>query len=140
MRLSKDEYFLKIASVVAERSTCGRRLVGCVITDEDDYILSTGYNGAPSGGVHCIDFPCPGISYASGMGLDACHSIHAEANAVAHCKNPHLINTVYLTVSPCMPCMKLLLATPTRRIVSIEEYNQDAIQFWEENNRLFNII
>ena len=47
-RPSTDEYFLKIASVVAERSTCRRHHVGAVAV-KDKHILATGYNGAPSG-------------------------------------------------------------------------------------------
>ena len=52
-----DEYFLKIASVVAERSTCRRHYVGAVSV-KGKHILSTGYNGAPSGTKDCLELGC----------------------------------------------------------------------------------
>ncbi|MEE9376623.1 MAG: hypothetical protein V3V33_01130 [Candidatus Lokiarchaeia archaeon] len=51
-RISKDNYFMKIAEVVSMRSTCIKRNVGAVLV-KDNHILSTGYNGAPSGLPHC---------------------------------------------------------------------------------------
>ena len=56
-RPSFDEYFMEIAHVVAKRSTCLRRKVGAVIV-KDKHILTTGYNGAPSGMPHCLDIGC----------------------------------------------------------------------------------
>ena len=53
-RMSKDEYYLKIAEAVLERSTCLRRKYGAVIVNHDE-IVSTGYNGAPRGEQNCID-------------------------------------------------------------------------------------
>ena len=50
-RISKDNYFMKIAEVVSERSTCIKRKVGAVLI-KDSHILSTGYNGSPSGFNH----------------------------------------------------------------------------------------
>ena len=52
-----DEYFLKIASVVAERSTCLRHHIGAVAV-RDKHILSTGYNGAASGLKDCLELGC----------------------------------------------------------------------------------
>ena len=56
-RISKDDYFMKIAEVVSERSTCIKRKVGAVLI-KDSYIVSTGYNGAPSGFNHCTPLTC----------------------------------------------------------------------------------
>lgn len=138
-RLSKDEYFYEIAKVVASRSTCARRAVGCVLVDVNGYIIGTGYNGVPAGAPHCTDVVCPGVDYGSGDGLDSCYSIHAEQNALAHCADPQRVHTVYLTVSPCMSCMKLLLASSARRIVAGALYNQLAQWFWQEHGREFNL-
>ena len=71
LRPDTDEYFLKIASVVAERSTCHRHHVGAVAV-RDKHILATGYNGAPSGlkdclGLGCLELPKPRLS----VGLEA---------------------------------------------------------------------
>jgi dCMP deaminase len=71
-RLSWDEYFLKIADTVAERSTCLRRKVGAILVS-DRRILSTGYNGAPKNLAHCSDAGCLRlalkIKYAAGFML-----------------------------------------------------------------------
>ena len=52
-----DEYFLKIASVVAERSTCRRHHMGAIAV-QDKHILTTGYNGAPAGAKDCLELGC----------------------------------------------------------------------------------
>ena len=52
-----DEYFMKITLLVAERSTCMRRMVGAIIV-KDKKIVSTGYNGAPKGLKHCLEIGC----------------------------------------------------------------------------------
>ena len=57
MRKSWDEYFMEIAEIVKTRSTCLRRQVGAVIV-KDNRIITTGYNGAPSGLRHCTDIGC----------------------------------------------------------------------------------
>jgi dCMP deaminase len=62
------------------------------------------------------------VGFASGQGLDACEAIHAEQNALLQCRDVHLIKTCYLTLSPCITCVKLLLNTSCERIVFIEEY------------------
>jgi len=60
-RPDTDEYFLKIASVVAERATCRRHHIGAVAV-RDKHILATGYNGAPSGFKDCLELGCLGMS------------------------------------------------------------------------------
>lgn len=56
-RISWQDYFMGIAALVAERSTCLRRKVGAVAV-KDRRILATGYNGAPKGVAHCLDVGC----------------------------------------------------------------------------------
>jgi len=116
-RPSFDEYFLRIAKIVATRSTCVRRQVGSVAVDHNNLILGTGYNGSAKNTEHCIDNPCEGASSSSGTDLDLCNSTHAEQNLIAHIQNPQSIHTVYLTVSPCVFCVKLIVATGCSRIV-----------------------
>ena len=82
MRPSRGETMLKIASTIAERSTCARRKVGCVLVDINGRVLSMGHNGVAKGQVHCIDTPCPGANCPTGTGLEKCEAIHAEANAL----------------------------------------------------------
>lgn len=131
MRPNIDEYFLNMARLIATRTTCSRRMVGAVLVDANDFVLSTGYNGVPKGIEHCIDKPCAGAQFAHGTKLNECQAIHAEVNAIAHCNNSQLIHTLYTTDSPCMSCMKLVIATGCRRIVAKKEYDSNAVTYFE---------
>lgn len=84
-RISWNEYFLNIAEMVSTRATCPRASVGCVIVNPFDHtIVSTGYNGAPAGAVHCGDVGC---TMRDGHCLLA---VHAEDNAVQQAKRKDL--------------------------------------------------
>lgn len=131
-RVSRDETFLRIAEVLAERSTCKRRAVGCVLTDEYGIIMATGYNGTPRGYEHCIRRPCEGAMLLSGSGLDLCMATHAEQNALVQCPDVSRIHTCYCTASPCIGCVKMLLNTGCRRVVFREQYpHPDARKLWD---------
>jgi dCMP deaminase len=130
MRPNIDDYFLTIAMAVARRSTCMRRSVGCVLVDEKNRILATGYNGMASGQPHCNEVrpdphgyamyhphACPGAFAQSGEHIDQCGAIHAEQNALVQCRDVDAIRTCYTTTQPCVSCLKLLLGTPCDRIV-----------------------
>jgi len=154
-RISRDSWGLEIARVVSQRGTCIRRAVGCVLVNTKGHILSTGYNGVASSRPHCnqafLDgksFPtwtdirqvyknaCPGEHGKSGVNLDACQAIHAEQNALLQCRNVDEIFACYVTVSPCITCIKLLLNTSCNRIVFSEEYpHGQAKILWEEAGR-----
>lgn len=138
MRISKDEWGLRLAEVTALRSTCLRRAVGCVLVDWDGYVLSTGYNGVGREEKHCNEafrvppdgdemFPnaCSGAQSPSGTNLGGCLAIHAEANALMQCRDTRLIATCYTTVSPCVECVRLLINTNCSRIVFRERYAHD---------------
>ena len=120
-RLEVDEYFLKIAILVAERSTCVRRKVGCVLVDSKKHIVATGYNGVPSGFDHCIDFPCRGATAPTGESLDECMAVHAEVNACLQLTSDDSL-TAYLTVTPCMSCAKMLCNSNVTKVVAAEWY------------------
>jgi len=79
MRPSWDEYYMNIVELIKERSTCLRRKVGAVIV-KDKRILTTGYNGAPSGCKHCIDLGClrEKMNIPSGERHELCRASHAE--------------------------------------------------------------
>lgn len=122
-RLSWDEYFMKIAGIVAERSTCPRKRVGAVIV-KDHLILSTGYNGSIRGLEHCDEIGCiveNGHCVAT---------IHAEANAIIQAARHGIAvseATAYVTASPCWNCFKLLANAGIRRIAYREFYRDDRI-------------
>ena len=132
-RPSWHQYFLTITRNVAERSTCTRAKVGAVIV-RDKNILATGYNGAPAGLPHCIDVGC--LVYTSrtpsGEVEENCfRTIHAEINAIAQAaKNGASIRDadIYITHTPCIHCVKVLINTGIRRIFYEREYKRATIE------------
>lgn len=132
MRPSIHETFIKVAEVIAERGTCARRKVGCVLTDVKGRIIATGYNGPARGLAHCTDTPCQGANCPSGQGLDKCEAIHAEQNALMQCSNVDQIHACYVTVSPCIHCVKMLMNTGCKLIVFSEEYahSKEVKELW----------
>jgi dCMP deaminase len=131
-RPSWHQYFLTITRQVAERSTCARAKVGAVIV-RDKNILATGYNGAPAGMPHCTDLGC--LIYTSrtpsGDVEENCfRTIHAEINAIAQAaKNGAAIRDadIYITHTPCIHCLKVLMNTGIRRIFYEREYKRDTL-------------
>lgn len=125
-RISPDVYFLGIAYLVAQRSTCIRRKVGAVAVS-NKRILATGYNGAPPNMSHCTAETCiRAVEHIpSGQALERCKAIHAEANllvqAAIHGVSLHGC-TVYCTTAPCTGCTKLLIGIGCKRIVVLEDY------------------
>lgn len=120
-RQTWDEYFLSLAAQASTRATCSRRKVGAVIV-RDRRIVSTGYNGGPSGVAHCEDGGCPrGASESppTGRGYDTCIAIHAEANALLFCGPDQRAGaTVYCTDLPCFGCAKLLANSGVAEVVA----------------------
>lgn len=156
MRPSRDQWAMALAVVTAQRSTCLRRHVGCVLLDHRGHVLATGYNGVAAGMPHCnervetrdpesypwkilaVEHPhaCAGSRAAPGASLDACEAIHAEANALLQCHDVHEIATAYVTASPCIQCTKLLLNTGCERIVYLEPYpHPEAEVLWDRAGR-----
>ena len=133
-RLSWDEYFMLMAEFVANRSTCTRRQVGCVIVSPENRILTTGYNGAPSGVRHCLDVGCPRENYPSGLALHLCVGTHAEANAIANAAR-HGIQlknaTAYCTILPCQECLKSLINAGIKTVKFLGQYNIEAMALYE---------
>lgn len=121
-RMDVDEYFVKMARLVSLRGACVRRQVGCVLTNNLNHVLATGYNGRARGVDNCLEFPCGGAELDSGMGLEQCEAIHAEANALLQCGDVEEIKTAYCTTAPCIHCVKLLSNTSCNRIVYLDSY------------------
>ena len=129
-RPSVDEYFLKVASVVAERSTCRRHHVGAVAV-KDKHILATGYNGAPSGLKDCLELGClrDELNIPSGTRHEICRGIHAEQNVIIQA-SLHGVSlegsTVYATHTPCVLCAKMLVNAKIKRFVSFGKYDDNS--------------
>lgn len=125
-RPSWDEYFIKIAKQVSERSTCVRRKIGAVLV-RDKRILATGYNGAPSGIRHCIDIGClrEARGIASGERHELCRGLHAEQNAIIQAALYGVAvngSSIYTTHRPCTLCAKMLINAGITEIYYQEGY------------------
>ena len=131
-RLGLDDYMLKIASVVAERSTCLRHHMGAIAV-RDKHILATGYNGAAAGLKDCLELGClrdeQGIP--SGERQEICRAIHAEQNVIIQAAL-HGVSlegcTIYCTHTPCVLCAKMLVNACISRFVSFGSYNDDTFK------------
>jgi dCMP deaminase len=120
-RPSWDEYFMEVAHVVRKRSTCLRRHVGAVLV-KDKRILATGYNGAPSGLLHCLETGCmrQKLKIPSGQRHEICRGAHAEQNAIAQAALLGVStkdSEIYITAHPCSVCAKILINAGLKRIV-----------------------
>lgn len=124
-----DDYFMEIAYVVAKRSTCVRRHIGAVIV-KDRRILTTGYNGAPSGLAHCLDSAClrDKMGIASGTRHEMCRALHSEMNAIiqaAQCGVSTRGSTLYCTHQPCSVCARMIINAGITRLVYVGDYPDD---------------
>ena len=136
-RPSWDEYFMEIAHVVAKRSNCSRRKVGAVIMNRN-HILSAGYNGTPRGVKNCFEGGCPRCAgkTPSGKGLDECLCTHAEQNAICQAALHGVAidgATLYVTISPCLICAKLIINAGIREVV----YDGDYTAFLDTVKKMF---
>ena len=126
-RPSWDEYFMEMAELTAKRSTCMRRHVGAVIV-KDRHAIATGYNGAPSGIMHCEERGgCirQQLNVPSGQRPELCMALHAEQNAIIQAAvmgNSVEGGTIYITHQPCAICAKMILNAGIKRIVIKEGY------------------
>jgi len=126
-RLGWHEYFMNVAHLISRRATCTRAHIGAVIVRENS-ILSTGYNGAPSGLPHCNDTNC--IIYESkhpdGTVEENCvNTIHAEINAIALAAKHGVSikdSDIYITASPCIHCLKVLINVGIKTIYYDKPY------------------
>ena len=125
-RPSWNEYFMHIASLVSQRSTCIRRKVGAIIV-KDKRMLSTGYNGAPSGLQHCLEVGCvrDQRQIPSGERHELCRGLHAEQNAIIQAALYGVSiegSCLYSTHLPCSLCAKMLINAGIREINYGEGY------------------
>ncbi len=129
-RISLDEYFLKIALVAAERSTCRRRHVGAVAV-KNKHILATGYNGAAADLKDCLELGClrDENNIVSGTHQEICRAIHAEQNVIIQSSlNGVSLEgaTIYCTHTPCIICAKMLVNAKIERFVSFNRYTEES--------------
>lgn len=114
-KIKYDKAYLRIAKEWGQLSYCKRKQVGAIIV-KDRMIISDGYNGTPSGFENCCE---------NEENLTKWYVLHAEANAILKvarstqsCENA----TLYITLSPCKECSKLIHQSGIKRVVYHEEY------------------
>ncbi len=122
-----DIAYLQMAEQWANLSHCSRKKVGAIIV-KDQMIISDGYNGTPAGFDNCCE---------DGNGETLWYVLHAEANAilkVAKSTNNCKGATLYLTLSPCKDCSKLILQAGIKRVVFSRGYKDcSGIDFLKES-------
>lgn len=122
-----DTYFMDMARLAARRSSCLRRAVGAVLVKERR-LLATGYNGVPSGVIHCDATGClrEKLEVPSGERHELCRGLHAEQNAIIQAAL-HGVSTrdaiLYCTNLPCIICAKMLINSGVRRVVYLDGYS-----------------
>lgn len=129
-RPSWDEYFLKLAMLASERSTCPRMHCGCVFV-RDKFVLATGYNGSLPGHPHCEDIGCLVVDN------HCVRTNHAEMNALTQAAI-HGVTlkgaTAYITNMSCTTCAKALIASGIVRVVVFSDFHDTlATQFYSSS-------
>lgn len=130
-----DIAYLRMAKEWAKLSYCERKKVGALIV-KDRMIISDGYNGTPSGAENCCE---------DDSGQSLWYVLHAEANAIlklAASTQSAKGATLYLTLSPCRECCKLILQAGITRVIYIEKYrDEEGIAFLQNSNiEVFQVI
>lgn len=145
MRPEWDVYFLTIAMMAAMRSTCIRRQIGAVVV-RGRQIVSTGYNGAPTGTAHCLDVGClrETLKIPSGERHEICRGSHAESNAITQAARMGIATdgaTLYSTHEPCSFCTKSILNAGIVRVVYIQPYpDRLAVELRDETGVVFETV
>lgn len=114
MRPTRTATWLKVAEIIAQRSTCARLQVGCVLTDEAGERIWVGHNGGPRGGRNGCARATPG----------ACGCVHAEANACVKADG-HTRKVAYITAAPCELCAVLLVNSRVVTVHAAKAYRDD---------------
>ena len=163
-RKEYDVAYMKIAKTIASLSYANRNKVGCVIVSKDDQIISQGFNGTPAGYDNCCEDAHCSCKWIHGcaydvkpidevLGVDHCLSVgepckyltlttkpevlHAESNAISKCSK-YLSSTkdatLYVTLSPCFECSKMIIQAGISRVVYEDEYRDiTGIDFLKKN-------
>ena len=148
-----DQVYMEMAKSFSKLSYAIRNKVGCIIVSENDQIISQGFNGTPSGMNNCCEDIVTenGLSYTPSSYNELQKKIkkepnislrtrtivlHAEANAITKCAKNCISTrggTMYITLSPCIECAKLIVQSEIKRVVYEEEYrNTEGISLLEE--------
>lgn len=117
--ISWDDYFMGVALLAAERSKDPSTQVGACIVDEDNRILSTGYNGFPQG---CSDEEFPWNRNENEGETKYKFVVHAELNAILNSRGKSLVNSrLFVTLFPCHECAKAIIQTGVKEVIYLSD-------------------
>ena len=123
LRPTFDDIYMDLAKNLAKRSHCVKRHVGAVLTKETR-IVSLGYNGPPAG-THNCDEEWPELGCQRDRKGGCYLAIHAEENAILYATRNNVSiegSTLYVTLSPCLPCARIIYTTGIKRVVYLDSY------------------
>lgn len=161
-RIEWDDYFMGVAGLIAQRSTCCRIKVGAVLVSKEKRILATGYNGVTRGSEHCHEYfelkftdtqqDSSFEEYLLTASFKEEHrkfssenEIHAEANALLGNSLMEMKeSTMYSTLSPCEDCAKLMKAAGVTRVVYKTKYDrpegEQALRFLKRSGIMLKML
>lgn len=119
-----DVTYMKMAMCMSELSYARRAKVGCIIVSPDDQVISQGYNGMPTGCDNNCEYELPDGTLKTKEEV-----LHAETNAIsknAKYRSSTKDATLYVTLSPCMNCAKLIVQAEISRVVYLEDYRDNS--------------
>lgn len=129
--ISWDEYFMGVALLAAERSKDPSTQVGACIVDENNRILSTGYNGFPHG---CSDDIFPWNKNEELGETKYPFVVHAELNAILNTRGKSLVGArVYVGLFPCHECAKAIIQSGIKEVIYLSDKYKDTVS--DENSR-----
>ena len=140
-RISWDTMFMEICKIISKRSTCVKIQTAAVIVNEDNNIISIGYNGVPSNMIHCTDY-WNTIATFEQVSLDDLlknesfrtrhyewsqqNELHAEMNALIHCHSHPKKCKLYTLYSPCIHCSKYIISSSMiKEVIYMYPYTRD---------------
>lgn len=141
-----NQYYIKQALKVSEKSDCIRRQVGCVAVNKDTkQMILSGYNHSINGPNYCNKNSCYRTknNIKSGELLDHCLALHAEQDLICNSNIVHLNLSkcdIYITHHPCVTCLKLLIACNVKRIYYLRDYPVNDVMKEILNNNSIKII
>ena len=126
-RIDPILYYMKIALVVSERSTCRRHKIGAIAV-KDGHIIATGYNGAPSHVKDCLELGCTKdeVNAPTAAMHELCRGVHAEQNVIIQAGLHGMSleeSIIFCTHTPCILCAKMLVNAKISRFISLTEYD-----------------
>ena len=135
MKEKMINYFRNVCKETSKLSTCQSKQVGAVLVKEDR-ILAIGYNGVPSGLPHCCDMHFDSREEHSEWSTT--HELHAEQNVISFCAKNSIStkdSVIFVSLSPCIHCAKIILAAGVKEVYYLEEYDRDkkGIEFLKQN-------